>query len=79
MCIRDRLGGAGLDVFEVEPPVEDNPLFALDNVILTPHVAGSSDKSLLNMGRGAVDNVVAFLQGETVDPDSMVNSSELRA
>jgi len=75
----DRLGGAALDVFEVEPPVEDNPLFLLDNVVLTPHVAGSSDKSLLNMGRSAVDNVVAFLRGEAVDPGSVVDPSDFRA
>ena len=33
-----KIAGAGLDVQETEPPVEDNPLYTLDNVILTPHM-----------------------------------------
>ena len=70
-----RLGGAALDVFEVEPPAADNPLFALDSVIATPHIAGSSDQSLLNMGRDAVDNVLAVLRGEAVDARSLLNAA----
>ena len=40
-----RIAGAGIDVFEQEPPARDNPLFQLDNVILTPHSAGTSTAS----------------------------------
>ena len=40
-----RIAGAGIDVFEQEPPALDNPLFELDNVILTPHSAGTSTAS----------------------------------
>ena len=36
------IAAAGLDVVESEPPAADNPLFAMDNVVLTPHVAGYS-------------------------------------
>jgi len=72
-----RLGGAALDVFEVEPPSASNPLFGLDSVIATPHIAGSSDRSLLNMGRDAVDNVLAVLRGDTIDARSLLNAAAL--
>jgi D-3-phosphoglycerate dehydrogenase len=68
-----KLGGAALDVFEKEPPAKTNPLFAMDNVIATSHIAGSSDQSLHNMGRKAVDNVLAILRGESIDARSLLN------
>ena len=45
------IAGAGLDVFEEEPAGADNPLFAMDNVIVTPHSAGLSSESLGNAAR----------------------------
>lgn len=72
-----RLGGAALDVLEDEPPAGDSPLLVLENVILTPHVAGSSDKSMTNMGLQAVANVLAVLHGEPVDPRSVLNGEVL--
>jgi len=73
-ALRDqRLGGAALDVFEKEPPVKSNPLFTMDNVIATSHIAGSSDQSLHNMGRNSVDNVLAILRGESVDAKVLLN------
>ena len=53
-----RLGGAYLDVFEHEPLAADSPLWALDNVLLTPHVAGHSDGN----ERRVVQRFVANLQ-----------------
>ena len=71
--IEKRISGAALDVLAVEPPVEDNPLFKLDNVILSPHVGGASDNSLRNMGSEAIKNVLAILNGSAFDMESLVN------
>ena len=40
------IAGAGLDVFEVEPTKPDNPLFSLENIVVSPHTAGFSDESI---------------------------------
>ena len=68
-----RVGGAALDVFESEPPAADNPLFKMDRVIVTAHVAGMSDNSFKNMGLAAVENVLAVLKGKPVDRESIKN------
>jgi phosphoglycerate dehydrogenase-like enzyme len=61
---RGHLGGAGLDVFETEPIPADHPLFRCEQVILTPHVADQTPEGMEILNGGAVDNVVAFLQGK---------------
>jgi phosphoglycerate dehydrogenase-like enzyme len=43
------IAGAGIDVFEAEPPPAGHPLFALDNVVLAPHVAGVTEASMKHM------------------------------
>ncbi|MHC4506334.1 MAG: NAD(P)-dependent oxidoreductase, partial [Planctomycetota bacterium] len=43
-----RIGGAAIDVFEQEPPGEDNPLLSVDNCTLTPHIAGYSVDAMIN-------------------------------
>jgi phosphoglycerate dehydrogenase-like enzyme len=58
-----RIAGAGLDVFEKEPPGA-NPLFALDNVILTAHTAGVDRKSREDMARLPAQAIVKLLAGE---------------
>jgi phosphoglycerate dehydrogenase-like enzyme len=58
-----RIAGAGLDVFEKEPP-GSNPLFTLDNVILTAHTAGVDRKSREDMARVPAQAIVKLLSGE---------------
>jgi D-3-phosphoglycerate dehydrogenase len=56
--------GAALDVFDTQPLPGDHPLFALDNVILTPHMAGITEDSMLRMGHGAADEVQRILSDD---------------
>ena len=59
-----RIAGAGLDVFDQEPPDPANPLFALDNVVLTAHLAGPTLESRTARLRNAFDNVERVERGE---------------
>jgi len=64
-ALRDRkIAGAGIDVFEKEPPAPDNPLFKLDNVILTPHIAAGTKDALITKMRAAFANMVRVTEGE---------------
>ena len=58
------LAGAGLDVFDQEPPPPDNPLFGFDNVVLTAHLAGPTFESNTARVRNAFDNVQRVARGE---------------
>lgn len=60
-----RIFGAGLDVFDQEPPPPDNPLFRLDNVLLTSHFAGPTWDNHVARFRNAFDNVERVHRGET--------------
>jgi D-3-phosphoglycerate dehydrogenase / 2-oxoglutarate reductase len=66
-----RLAGAGLDVFETEPPKTDNPLLRMDNVIGTPHGLSHSDESLRRCASMTEDNVLAIVDGRR--PPYIVN------
>lgn len=72
-----RLFGAGLDTTAEEPLSPDSPLLALDNVVLTPHVGGSTPAALAAMATGAVRNVLGFLDGHPPAVEACVNPDVL--
>ena len=65
------IAGAALDVFEDEPLAEPSPLWNLENLILTPHVAGLSGDALRDLAHSAVSQVLQALAGER--PRHLVN------
>ena len=66
-----KIAGAAIDVFSKEPPARDNLLFELENIILTPHIAGYSSDTLLASGMMVAESIVATLKGEI--PPYVVN------
>ena len=71
----NKIAGAGLDVFEEEPPGK-NPLFQLENVLLTPHAAGGDVQSRDDMSLSAAEAIVALSRGEW--PAEKVVNPEVR-
>jgi len=67
--------GAALDVLEKEPPSPDDPLFALDNVIFTPHAASWTTEAMIQLRRETTRNAIMTLKGEL--PKSIVNRKGL--
>ena len=57
-----RLRAAGLDSFDVEPMTTPHPFQGVANIILSPHIGGVSDAAYVNMGKGAVANVLAVIE-----------------
>lgn len=58
------LAGAALDVMESEPPDFSSPLFTMDNVVITPHMAGSSHESLATIAQRASQDILRVLNGD---------------
>ncbi len=65
------LGGAGLDVYDPEPPSTDNPLLKMDQVALTPHLASFTDEGRQRMGLMAVEDALCVLRGDR--PPNLAN------
>ncbi|MHB8907708.1 MAG: hydroxyacid dehydrogenase [Syntrophales bacterium] len=65
------IAGAAIDVYDPEPPLKENPLFGLDNIILSPHSAALTQECVIRMATGAAEGVVDVLTGKT--PQFVVN------
>ena len=61
-----KIAGAGLDVFEQEPPADDNPLFSMENVIVSPHNAALSNGALRAMAMDSAQGITEYLTGKPV-------------
>jgi D-3-phosphoglycerate dehydrogenase len=72
-----RLAGAALDVFDAQPPPDDHPYWQMPQVLMTPHVAGLTEDSMLAMGTAAINAVDRLLRGEL--PPHCVNPQALPA
>lgn len=66
-----QIAGAGIDVFDAEPPSPDNPLFALPNCLLSPHVAGVTEAGMRDMALNVARVVDLVSRGER--PDTLLN------
>lgn len=66
-----RIAGAGLDVWDKEPPPPDHPLLQFDNVLASPHTAGVTREARVKMGRIAAEQMLATLDGKR--PPRIIN------
>jgi phosphoglycerate dehydrogenase-like enzyme len=75
---KNRLLGAGLDVFESEPLLQGSPLRSLINVVMSPHIGGSTVDNNDNMAKRAIDNIVKVSLGQPVSSADLVNAQYLQ-
>ncbi len=71
-----KVGAAGLDVFDREPPPADHPFTRFDQVILSPHIAGVTEGAAERMAVGSAQNIIDFFDGR-LDPALVVNKDVL--
>ena len=58
--IENKIFGAGLDVFDTEPPDNDNPLLKNDKTFLSPHTAAFTEECMVRMGKETIQNIIDF-------------------
>lgn len=73
---RRTIAAAAIDAFETEPATPDDPLFGLDNILVSPHSAGVTEESMYRMGAACAQNVVDCFDGK-LDPANVVNREVL--
>lgn len=73
----EHLGGAGIDVFDIEPLPPNHPLLACEQVVLTPHNADQTPEGIEFLNEGVVDNVIAFLEGRPQNQVAAAPSSRV--
>ena len=71
------IAGAGIDPFVVEPAGPNEPLFELDNIIVSPHSAGVTTESLFRMGAAAAQNILDRFDGR-LNPENVINKEVLK-
>lgn len=69
-----RILGAGLDVVEHEPPDANGPLLALDNIVLTPHMGGSTMDVNFSMAKRCIENIIKISKEEPLLKTDFVNA-----
>ena len=72
----NKIRAAGLDVYDDEPSTSSNPLFSLDNILLSPHIAGVTQEATIRMSKQAVQNVLDVFD-DKVDPEVIINKNVL--
>jgi len=72
-----KIFGAGIDVFEQEPVSPTSPLRKMENVVITPHTSSSTKEAFRNTYKGAINNILRFIEGKR--PNWAVNREVLTA
>ena len=71
-----KVHAVGLDVFEQEPPSSEEALYNRDDTLLSPHIAGLTDKASERMALACIENAINYLNG-TINPNLIVNKEAL--
>ena len=72
----NKIRAACIDVYDDEPSTSSNPLFSLDNILLSPHIAGVTQEATIRMSKQAVQNVLDVFD-DKVDPEVIINKNVL--